>query len=106
MQLFNGNNVRMQLPSSVKAVLDHRNSNNSGTAIGPYSLVQLAYHGSLIKQGIPSRRALVEAHQLGHMSADLLVKCAVKAKLLSASALTDSAYLDAVETGFLLHYSL
>ncbi len=76
------------------------------TQVGPYSLVQLAYQGELIKQGIPSHVALMEAHYIGHINAITLVRSAVQTKLLSPIALTNTTYLNAVETAFLLHYLL
>lgn len=80
--------------------------NNQPVPIGPYSLVQLAYHGELSQQGIPSHIALLNAHRASHINAMALVKGAVQARLLSTTALTDLAYLQAIETGFLLHYLL
>lgn len=104
MQAFNLSNTWTQLGPVIKALFDRDRAHSP--AIGPYSLVQLAYQGKLVEQGIPSQRALVQAHRDGSISANQLVECAAQAKLISASALTDSVYLNAVETGFLLHYSL
>lgn len=85
--------------------LSGRNKNQP-VQIGPYSLVQLAYHGELSQQGIPSHIALLNAHRMGRVNAITLAKGAVKARLISTTALTDLAYLQAIETGFLLHYLL
>lgn len=72
--------------------------------IGPYSLVQFAHQGDLVQQGIPGQGGLVKAHRAGQIDAIALIKGAIKAGLVPATALTDSAYLRAVETSFLLHY--
>lgn len=76
---------------------------NSSVQIGPYSLVDLAYQGGLIEQDVPEHSTLVKAYRIGQMSASLLVERAVQMKLLPTAALTNSAYLTAVETSFLLH---
>lgn len=106
-------NIWIQLKSVVTELLfntegtavTHLNCSD-GTSIGPYSLVQFAYRGGLAKQGIPRQFALLKAHRTGRISVDILVKQAVKAGLVSITDLTNSAYLDAVETGFLFHYLL
>lgn len=74
--------------------------------IGPYSLVQFAHQGDLIRQGIPEQETLIKAHRAGQMNAIELVKGAIRAGLVPAAALSDSGYLHAVETSFLLHYWL
>jgi hypothetical protein len=73
------------------------------TQIGPYSLVQLAYQGKLLKQGIPSQATLVEAYYMGQIDEIALVRSAVEAKLMPSRALINTDYLSAVKTAFLVH---
>jgi hypothetical protein len=98
--------IATHLLISVKTAIAHSTSQSIDTSaqIGPYSLVQLAYEGKLLKQGIPSGSHLINAHRAGQLKAAHLVAHAVQAKLMPTSVMTDLTYLDQVETGFLFHY--
>ncbi|NJR61416.1 MAG: hypothetical protein HC769_22835 [Cyanobacteria bacterium CRU_2_1] len=95
-------NSRISQPAKTveKSTVSHE---NSFVQLGPYSLVDLAYQGGLIEQGVPEHSTLVKAYRIGQMSATLLVERAVQMKLLPTATLSNSAYLTAVETSFLLH---
>ena len=73
-------------------------------SIGPYSLVQLAYKGDLVKQGIPGQATLLAAHRDGQLSASRLVLGARLAKIVSPQMAACPIYQDAVETALLMHY--
>lgn len=63
----------------------------------PVSLVNLAYQGGLRNQGIPSYNDLRTAYQAKQVSAEDIVRSAVKAKILPEQVLSDKGYLNAVE---------
>lgn len=52
--------------------------------IGPVTLVQIAYQGALVKQGIPSAEGLIAAYNQGTITAPQIVDAAVKACILNA----------------------
>lgn len=63
-----------------------------------FELVQLAYQGYFRTQGIPSSGRFIADHDAGSIHAEQLVQAAVNANRLSAAALTDRGYLNAVES--------
>jgi hypothetical protein len=52
--------------------------------IGPVTLVQIAYQGALVKQGIPGQQGLIAAYNQGTITAPQIVDAAVKACILNA----------------------
>lgn len=64
----------------------------------PFNLVTLAYQGQFQDQGIPSYQDLILAYQAKQISAEDIVRGAVKSKRLPSEALSDKGYLNAVRT--------
>lgn len=63
----------------------------------PVDLVNLARHGYLRDQGIPSGGKLDWEYQAGDITAEKLVKAGIQAHRVPSLALNDRAYLNAVE---------
>ncbi|MUG97676.1 hypothetical protein F7734_37355 [Scytonema sp. UIC 10036] len=68
----------------------------SATQIEPFNLVHLAYQGYLKDQGIPGYGALIMAYQVKQVSAEDIVRSAVKSNMLSPQVINDRAYNNAV----------
>ncbi|GAB1538798.1 hypothetical protein NUACC21_14620 [Scytonema sp. NUACC21] len=64
--------------------------------IKPFNLVILAYQGYFQDQGIPSYNDLITAYKEKQITAEDLVRGAVKSKKLPAQVLSDKGYLNAV----------
>ncbi|AFZ22462.1 hypothetical protein Cylst_0082 [Cylindrospermum stagnale PCC 7417] len=64
----------------------------------PFNVAFLAYQGYLKEQGIPSASALIFEYQTGKLTAEDVVKAAIKANKLPAQVLNDQSYLNAVES--------
>ncbi len=64
--------------------------------ITPFNLVNLAYHGYLKDQGIPSYSVLRTAYFEDKISAVDIVRSAVAARRLPKEALSDKQYLNSV----------
>ncbi|KAF3884657.1 MULTISPECIES: hypothetical protein [Nostocales] len=69
---------------------------SSSTQIEPFNLVHLAYQGYLRDQGIPGYGALIMAYQVKQISAEDIVRSAVKSNILPPQAIDDRAYRNAV----------
>lgn len=52
--------------------------------VGPVTLVQIAYQGALVKQGIPGQEGLISAYNQGRITAPQIVDAAVKACILNS----------------------
>ena len=63
----------------------------------PFSLVNLAHRGYFTDRGIPSYQAFVSAYSLGKISAEELVQIGVETGRVSAKAINDQGYINAVE---------
>lgn len=63
----------------------------------PVDLVNLARHGYLRDQGIPSGGRLDWEYQSGDVTAEKLVKAGIQANRVTSGSLNDRAYLNAVE---------
>ncbi|WP_319423472.1 hypothetical protein [Pleurocapsa sp. FMAR1] len=66
--------------------------------INAFNLVSAAYRGRFKELGIPSYARLDQAYRGGQITALDLVKAAVEANQLSAIALEDKNYVNAVDT--------
>jgi hypothetical protein len=64
----------------------------STNQVSPFNLAYLAYRGYLKDQGIPSNNALIAALEAGTVTAQDVMKAAVKAHRLSEKTLTDQGY--------------
>lgn len=64
--------------------------------IQPFNLVYRTYNGDFSNQGMPSFNRLTTAFQTGQIQAKNLVKAAINEGRLSQDALSDQAYLNAV----------
>ena len=62
-----------------------------------FNLVSSAYRGEFEEQGIPSYAQLSNEYEAGIISAEDVVKAAIKAGELSPRALEDEDYLNAVQ---------
>ena len=95
-QTVNTNNSGGQINTDVNSNTLHTNSSNI-SYLQPFNTAFLAYQGYLKEQGIPSGSALVSEYQTGNLTAKDVVQAAVKANKLTAQALNDPSYLNAVE---------
>lgn len=59
----------------------------------PFNLVQQAYRGAFVTQGIPNYRTLSAACQSGRITGTHLIQAAVDGQKLSSDMLNDRAYL-------------
>lgn len=66
-------------------------------AIEPVDLVNRAYNGAYIEQGVPSYAALTNARRYHTITAEDLVKAGINEGRLTVAALDDRAYVSAVE---------
>ncbi|MBN3960335.1 hypothetical protein [Nostoc sp. NMS8] len=64
--------------------------------IQPFNLVNLAYQGGFKQQGVPSGGALIDEGRRGNITAQDLVKAAIKANKLPAQVLNNQDYISAV----------
>ncbi|KAF3885185.1 MULTISPECIES: hypothetical protein [Nostocales] len=67
-------------------------------ATTPFDLVNLAYQGYFEKEGIPSYNDLIVGYRSKQVSAEDIIKGAVKAKRLPSQVLSDRGYINAVRT--------
>ncbi|OLP19533.1 hypothetical protein BST81_04485 [Leptolyngbya sp. 'hensonii'] len=72
-------------------------SSAANRRLQPFNLAQLAYQGYFKNQGTPGYQSLLLAYQLGRLQPEDVVNSAVQSKLLDKAALTDRAYLQAVD---------
>lgn len=70
---------------------------NYTNQIEPFDLVEQAYRGYLKDEGIPSYATLLQEYRAGDITAQDVVTSAIKANMLSKSALNDREYLSAVD---------
>ncbi|WP_341527830.1 hypothetical protein WKK05_00245 [Nostoc sp. UHCC 0302] len=73
------------------------NSSND-SYLKPFNLVSLAYQGGLKQQGIPSGGTLIFERQNKNITAEDLVKAAVKANKLPTGILDDQSYISSVKS--------
>jgi hypothetical protein len=66
----------------------------TGQQVSPFNLAYLAYQGYLTDLGIPSDSELLNAISVGKISAQDIIKAAIKANRLSNQTLSDSGYRD------------
>ncbi|MEH1921133.1 hypothetical protein [Nostoc sp.] len=72
-------------------------SNSSNVSyIQPFNLVNLAYQGGFKQQGVPSGGILISEGRRGNITAQDLVKAAIKANKLPAQVLNNQDYISAV----------
>jgi len=72
-------------------------SKTSANQVSPFNLAYLTYQGYLRDQGIPGNGALIDAIAAGTVTAQDLIKAAVKANRLPEQTLTDQGYRSALE---------
>jgi hypothetical protein len=70
---------------------------NSANSTSPFNLAYLAYQGYLKDQGIPSSGALIDAIATGSVTAQDVMRAAVKDNQLPEQALTDQGYRSTLE---------
>ena len=69
------------------------NTPSASERLTPFNLVQQAYRGSFMAQGIPNYRTLSAACQSGRINGSHLIQAAVDGKKLSSDMLSDRTYL-------------
>ncbi len=69
------------------------NTPSASERLTPFNLVQQAYRGSFMAQGIPNYRTLSAACQSGRINGSHLIQAAVDGKRLSSDMLSDRTYL-------------
>ncbi|MCU0550906.1 MAG: hypothetical protein MUC48_16290 [Leptolyngbya sp. Prado105] len=80
------------------AVVSSTLSRPTSLQLTPNSLVSSAFRGSYINQGIPSSAQLHHAYASGRVTAEGLVKVAIAAGHLSPETLSDTRYINTVDT--------
>jgi len=80
------------------AVISSTLSRSTSIQLSPNSLVNAAYRGSFVDQGIPSYAQLHHAYTTGRVTAQDLIRVAIAQNQLSPETLTDSGYISIVET--------
>ncbi|MEH2049829.1 hypothetical protein [Nostoc sp.] len=76
---------------------DALSSNSTNVSyIQPFNLVNLAYQGGFKEQGVPSGGTLIYEGRRGNITAQDLVKAAIKANKLPAQVLNNQDYISAV----------
>jgi hypothetical protein len=68
------------------------------TATTPFDLVNLAYQGYFEKEGIPGYSDLIVSYSSKQVTAEDIIRGAVKAKRLPSQVLSDRGYINAVRT--------
>jgi hypothetical protein len=69
------------------------NTPSSSERLTPFNLVQQAYRGSFMAQGIPNYRTLSAACQSGRINGTHLIQAAIDGKKLSSDMVNDRTYL-------------
>lgn len=75
----------------------YRSTVNPVYQLTPFELVSMANQGYFQEQGIPGYLELASAHRMGRLSAEQLVKAAIRVKKLAPQMASDKGYLSAVE---------
>lgn len=86
--------VWAESPTSLSA---NYSTTTAQPSIGAFNLVYLAYQGYLESQGIPRAGLLLTEAIAGNISAEQLVRAAIKDGRLSAAVLTNKPYLADVQ---------
>jgi hypothetical protein len=68
------------------------------SSLSPNDLVSLAYQGAFRSQGIPGYAALAHAYVTHQVTARDLVRVAIESKKLPSETLSDTGYLNIVDT--------
>lgn len=89
--------VRAESPSQNPSNPPVPNTSSSQQRTEPFNLVGLAYQGYFKDQGIPSAQTLITAYRSGDISAEDVVKGAIRANRLSPDVLNDAGYIGAVD---------
>jgi len=95
--LANNNYLNAGATTAVSSKTLQTNS-SSDSYLKPFNLVSLAYQGGLKQQGIPSGGTLIFERQNKNITAEDLVKAAVKANKLPTEVLDDQSYISSVKS--------
>lgn len=66
--------------------------------VSPFDLVYMAYQGFFEREGIPAGNGFIDRYEADRLTPEDLVRTAIQSNRLPADTLTDSQYLDHVET--------
>ena len=80
------------------AVVSSTLSRPTSSQLSPNVLVMSAYRGAFVNQGIPSYTQLYHAYATGRVTAEDLVQVAIAQGQLSPETLSDSGYINTVDT--------
>ena len=85
-------------PAFANEVARQSASTASITPITPFNLITSAYQGRFKNQGIPSNAIFLTKVRGNQITAETLIEAAIANRRLEADALSDKAYLSAVDS--------